>query len=131
MKYHNILLVDDDMDDRMLFQQTLEEMDPAIRVHDVENGLDMMDWLDRCSDSDLPDLVILDQIMPKMTGKESLVFLKGNPRYKYIPVILYSTFQVKDFLYSCRELGALDVVAKPDTIQAYRNMIGQFLSATV
>ena len=74
MKYNNILLVDDDMDDRMLFQQTLEEMDPAIRVHDVENGLDMVDWLDRCSDKDLPDLVILDQIMPKMTGKETLIF---------------------------------------------------------
>jgi CheY-like chemotaxis protein len=128
MKYYKILLVDDDMDDRMLFQQTLEEIDPAIRVHDVENGLDMVDWLDRCSDKDLPDLVILDQIMPKMTGKESLIFLKESPRYKYIPVILYSTFQVKDFLNSCRELGALDVVAKPDTIQAYRNMIGQFIS---
>ena len=129
MKYNNILLVDDDMDDRMLFQQTLEEMDPAIRMHDVENGLDMMDWLEQCPDKDLPDLVILDQIMPKMTGKESLKFLKENPRYKYIPVILYSTFQVKDFLLSCRELGALDVVAKPDTIQAYRTMIGQFISA--
>jgi len=129
MKYNNILLVEDDMDDRMLFQQTLEEMDPAIRMHDVENGLDMVDWLEQCPDKDLPDLVILDQIMPKMTGKESLKFLKENPRYKYIPVILYSTFQVKDFLLSCRELGALDVVAKPDTIQAYRTMIGQFISA--
>ena len=129
MKYNNILLVDDDMDDRMLFQQTLEEMDPAIRMHDVQNGLDMVDWLEQCPDKDLPDLVILDQIMPKMTGKESLKFLKENPRYKYIPVILYSTFQVKDFLLSCRELGALDVVAKPDTIQAYRTMIGQFISA--
>ncbi|MDO6435013.1 response regulator [Flavitalea sp. BT771] len=129
MKYTNILLVDDDMDDRMLFQQTLEEIDPAIRVHDVENGLDMVDWLNNCSDNDLPDLVILDQIMPKMTGKESLIFLKETPRYKYIPVILYSTFQMKDFLHSCRELGALDVVAKPDTIQAYRNMIEQFILA--
>jgi len=128
MKYRNILLVDDDIDDRMLFEQTLEEMDPAIRLHCAENGREMVDWLGQCPEQDLPDLVILDQFMPKMTGRESLVFLKENPRYKYIQVILYSTHPMQDFFLSCRELGALDVVVKPDTIQAYRNMIGQFIA---
>jgi len=129
MKYKNILLVDDDLDDRMLFEQTLGEMGPGMRMHGVENGLEMVAWLDQCADNDLPDLIILDQNMPKMTGKESLVFLKDSPRYKFIPVIIYSTFQVKDFFLSCRELGALDVVSKPDTIQAYRDMIGRFTTA--
>ncbi|HVU57570.1 MAG TPA: response regulator [Puia sp.] len=129
MKYKNILLVDDDLDDRMLFEQTLSEMGPGMRMYGVENGLEMMAWLDQCADSDLPDLIILDQNMPKMTGKESLVFLKDSPRYKYIPVIIYSTYQVKDFFLSCRELGALDVVSKPDTIQSYRDMIGNFIAS--
>jgi len=127
MKYSNILLVDDDLDDRTLFEQTLAEKDPAIHVHFAENGLEMIDWLDQCSDQDLPDLMILDQHMPKMTGRESLIFLKESPRYKHIPVIVYSTFQVRDFFISCRELGALDVIAKPDSIQAYRDMIGQLI----
>ncbi|HVV07226.1 MAG TPA: response regulator [Puia sp.] len=129
MKYNNILLVDDDLDDRMLFEQTLGEMGPGIGMHGVENGLEMMTWLDQRAEKELPDLIILDQNMPKMTGKESLIFLKGNPRYKDIPVILYSTYQVKDFFLSCRELGALDVVSKPDTIQSYRDMIGGFIAA--
>ena len=128
MKYTNILLVDDDLDDRLLFEQTLGEMDPDAQVHCSENGLEMVAFLDQCIDRDLPDLVILDQNMPKMTGRESLMFLKESPRYKHITVIVYSTFQVRDFYLSCRELGALDVVAKPDTIQAYRNMIGQFIT---
>jgi CheY-like chemotaxis protein len=128
MKYKNILLVDDDMDDRMLFQQTLKEIDQDTRLHCTENGLEMATWLDECPEQDLPDLIILDQNMPKMTGKESLIFLKDSTRYRYIPVIIYSTFQVKDFYLSCRELGALEVVAKPDTIQAYRNMINQFIT---
>jgi CheY-like chemotaxis protein len=95
----------------------------------VENGLEMIAWLDNCADGDLPDLIILDQNMPKMTGKESLIFLKGSQRYKNIPVIIYSTYQVRDFFLSCRELGAMDVVSKPDTIQSYREMIGQFVAA--
>lgn len=126
MKYRNILLVDDDLDDRMLFEQTLAELGSGIRMHGEENGLEMMAWLDQCADSDLPDLIILDQNMPKMTGKESLIFLKASPRYKSIPVIIYSTYQVKDFFLSCRELGAMEVVSKPDTIQSYRDMIGMF-----
>jgi len=128
MKYKNILLVDDDLDDRMLFEQTLREMEPQMRMQEVENGLEMMTLLDQCEDSELPDLIILDQNMPKMTGKESLIFLKANPRYKDIPVIIYSTYQVKDFFLSCRELGALDVVSKPDTMQTYRDMIGRFIA---
>jgi CheY-like chemotaxis protein len=130
MKYRNILLVDDDLDDRMLFEQTLAEKGPGLRMLGVENGLEMVNWLGQCADNDLPDLIILDQNMPKMTGKESLVFLKGHSRYKDIPVIIYSTYQVKDFFLSCRELGALDVVSKPDTIQSYRDMIGMFMTAT-
>jgi CheY-like chemotaxis protein len=131
MKYRNILLVDDDLDDRMLFEQTLGEIGPDLHMTGVENGLEMVDWLEKCADNALPELIILDQNMPKMTGKESLVFLKGHPRYKNIPVIVYSTYQVKDFFLSCRDLGALDVVSKPDTIQSYREMIGMFTSASV
>ncbi|HEY4208783.1 MAG TPA: response regulator [Puia sp.] len=129
MKYKNVLLVDDDLDDRMLFEQTLGEMGPGMRMQGVENGLEMITCLEKSTDSDLPDLIILDQNMPKMTGKESLVFLKENPRYKHIPVIIYSTYQVRDFFLSCRDLGALDVVSKPDTIQSYRDMIGRFIAA--
>jgi len=127
MKYEHILLVDDDLDDRMLFEQILGETDPAIHLHCAENGLEMAAWLDQCPDEDLPDLVILDQNMPKMTGRESLIFLKESPRYKDIPVIVYSTYQINDFYFSCRELGAMDVMPKPDTMQGYRNMIAQLV----
>jgi CheY-like chemotaxis protein len=72
-------------------------------------------------------MIILDQNMPKMTGKESLVFLKESPRYQTIPTIIYSTYQVKDFYRECLLLGAQDVVDKPDSIQSYREMIEHFL----
>jgi CheY-like chemotaxis protein len=127
MEYKNILLVDDDQDDRMLFEQTLEELYPSTHTHGVENGLEMMEWLDQCPDKELPDLIILDQYMPKMSGKESLVFIKESSRYSYIPVIIYSTSHARDFFFSCRELGALDVISKPDTMQSYRDMIGKFV----
>ena len=128
MKYKKVLLVDDDIDDRLIFEQILQEIDPTIGMASAENGLEMIDYLDKSPEEDLPGLIILDQNMPRMTGKESLVFLKQSNRYRHIPIIIYSTYQVKDFFQECLEMGAVDVVSKPDTIQSYRDMINQFFS---
>jgi CheY-like chemotaxis protein len=127
MKYKKILLVEDDMDDRLILAELLRETDEDALMIFAENGLEMVAILGKTEDDDLPEMIILDQNMPKMTGKESLIFLKESPRYQHIPTIIYSTFQVKDFFRECLELGAWDVIAKPDTMQAYREMIEQFL----
>ena len=127
IKYKKILLVDDDADDRAIFGEILREMDDESLLECAENGLEMVSLLDRTSDDELPDMIILDQNMPKMTGKESLVFLKESPRYGHISTIVYSTYQVRDFYEECLDLGAQDVVAKPDTMQSYREMVEQFL----
>ena len=129
LKYKKIILVDDDEDDRQIFIDIVRAVDPEAIIECAENGLDMIDILDRLPDDDLPGMIVLDQNMPRMTGKESLIYLKCNPRYKIIPTILYSTYQVKDFYQECLELGAQDVLAKPDTMQAYRHMVEQFLIA--
>ena len=127
LKYKKILLVDDDADDRQIFEELLLEIDPETIIDNAENGLEMVALLNKTRNDDLPGMIILDQNMPKMTGKESLIFLKENPRYKTIPTIVYSTHQVNDFYRECLDLGAQDVVVKPDTMQAYREMIEQFL----
>lgn len=129
IKYKKILLVDDDIDDRLIFEEILREMDDDSLLVYAENGLEMVAILDKTKEEELPDMIILDQNMPKMTGKESLVFLKESSRYQTIPTIIYSTYQVKDFYRECLLLGAQDVVAKPDSLQAYREMIEQFLAA--
>jgi CheY-like chemotaxis protein len=127
MKHIKILLVEDDLDDRLIFADLLIAADPNSALTHAENGLEMITLLDKTTGEELPDLIILDQNMPRMTGKESLVFLKESQRYCHIPTFVYSTYQVSDFYRECIDLGALDVIAKPDTIQGYREMIGQFL----
>lgn len=127
MKEKKILLVDDDMDDRLIFADLLRVADPNTRLSFAENGLDMFTVLEQTNEPDLPDMIILDQNMPRLTGKESLILLKGNNRYRHIPTFIYSTYQVRDFFRECLDLGAQDVVAKPDTMQAYREMIEHFL----
>jgi CheY-like chemotaxis protein len=127
LKYKKIVLVDDDADDRQIFEEILHEIDPEADVVTTENGLEMVAVLDKMTDDNLPGMIILDQNMPKMTGKESLVFLKESSRYRHISAILYSIHPVNDFYQECLELGARDVVVKPDTMQAYREMVEHLL----
>jgi len=127
MKYFKILLVDDDIDDRLIFADLLNATDPNALLIFAENGLEMIDLLEKATDPNLPDIIILDHNMPKMTGKESLIFLKENQRYRHIPTFVYSTYPVLEFYRECLDLGAQDVLAKPNTMQAYRQMIDRFL----
>ena len=126
--YKKILLVDDDIDDRLIFRQVLEEIDKGINLECAENGVEMTRLLEELPNNSLPELIVLDQNMPVMTGKESLQLLKQHPRYAHIPIIIYSTVQDRDFFLECRELGVMDVVSKPDTLQSYRDMLRQFLA---
>ena len=127
LKYKRLILVDDDTDDRQIFKEMIAEIDREATVECAENGLEMIALLTSVPDVQLPEVIILDQNMPQMTGKESLIYLRETPRYRNIPVIVYSTYQIKDFYKECLELGANDVVPKPDTLQAYRDMIHQLL----
>src|ERR1700744_4493355 len=127
LKYKKILLVDDDENDRQIFTDIVCDVDPDAEAEYAENGLEMMPALDKMPDEELPGMIILDQNMPRMTGKESLIYLKESPRYRHIPTIVYSTYQVRDFYQECLELGADDVVAKPDTIENYRTLVTTLL----
>lgn len=59
------------------------------------------------------DLVLLDIIMPLMTGYEVLEHLKTNPALRHIPVIMISALDDIDSIVRCIELGAEDYLLKP------------------
>jgi CheY-like chemotaxis protein len=64
--------------------------------------------------AELPDLVLLDVMMPKLDGRDVLRQLKGNPRTAGIPVLVVTAYggdqNLRDLLL---ELGAVDVLEKP------------------
>jgi DNA-binding response OmpR family regulator len=61
----------------------------------------------------LPDLIILDNIMPKMSGWDLTRLLKADPKYRSIPIIMLSALDdVKDKIEGF-ELGVEDYITKP------------------
>ncbi|HUQ66653.1 MAG TPA: response regulator [Flavitalea sp.] len=129
MKIKKVLLADDDADDREIFVRVLDKKTDVQLLNIVENGLEVIDYLDGLPARDLlPHLIILDHNMPKMNGTETLGKLKSDKRYSDIHVVIYSTYSDNIMKQTCEELGASMVLAKPSSMKEYETIIDTFLS---
>ena len=124
-----ILLADDDVDDRMLFESAYKKRNDLIILPSALNGAEVIERLENNLDpSTFPDLIILDQNMPKMTGKQALSFIKADQRYSHIPVCVCSTYADHQLTVDCLKLGAYKVSSKPITDEEYQKMMNDFLA---
>lgn len=97
----NILLADDDEDDRLFFSMALSKISMPTTLATVEDGESLMDYLTK-GQCIIPDVLFLDVNMPRKNGLECLVEIKANERVKDLPVVIYSTFMnsaVSDVFY--------------------------------
>ncbi|OHB59070.1 MAG: hypothetical protein A2173_08205 [Planctomycetes bacterium RBG_13_44_8b] len=63
--------------------------------------------------SEKPDLILLDNNMPKMTGLEMLAILRENPDLKTIPVIMVTAVCEPKDITTAKSLGVVDYITKP------------------
>ena len=111
----NILLAEDDNDDRFFFGIALNSIHFSSRLQTVENGEQLMAFLTK--KNVLPDVILLDLNMPRKNGAECLAELMKNEKLKNIPVIIYSTSlnnDIADLLYSN---GAYYYICKTTNLQ--------------
>ena len=66
----------------------------------------------RAAKKNLPDLIMLDLILPKKDGFEVLAELKGDPQTKTIPVVVLTNLGQKSDIDRCTRLGAVDYLIK-------------------
>ncbi len=107
MEQETILIVDDEFINRSLLTTTLEQAG-YIPVA-VENGLQALTFLD----AQIPDLILLDLVMPEMDGFEVLKHIKSDKTRMQIPVIVVSAADDIHNVVTCIEMGAEDHISKP------------------
>jgi CheY-like chemotaxis protein len=124
----NILLADDDADDRSFFENALKEIPIHTLLTTVNDGEQLMDYLSKTSEQ-LPDVLFLDLSMPRKGGFECLTEMKDNIKLKEIPVVMFSTSYTQDFNYELGMIGVLykigvqDYIRKPGTIAQLKELI--------
>ena len=121
-----ILVAEDDEDDQRLFHDFLHHRNDIILMPIAEDGEELIEELERIPEhTQLPDLIILDQNMPKRNGTQTLQILKQDSRYCHIPVCIYSTYADDTLVKICTQMGACTVISKPITQDGYNRMMDE------
>ena len=104
-----ILVVDDNPDAVTILRSTLEARGFTVIVE--SNGAGALD----AANAEPPDLILLDVMMPEMSGMEVLQHLKEAPRTSRIPVILVTAKTQDEDVISGYQVGADYYITKPFT----------------
>src|SRR5947207_1125812 len=105
MKNAHVLVVDDDEDIRNLLDVILQE--EGFSVQTAEDGCDALLKIE----TDPPQFLLLDLMMPRMTGEEVLRSIKSDPALEDIRVLIISAREGSRNM--CLEMGAEDFFLKP------------------
>jgi CheY-like chemotaxis protein len=125
-----VLMVDDDEDDYILVKAAFEASPIKVDLRWVEDGQDAMDYLLHMGKyvthetSPRPDLILLDIIMPRKDGLETLKEIKGHPYLEEIPVVLLTSSTERESMSSGLYLGADSFIAKPRSLAAMISAMG-------
>lgn len=101
-----IMIVDDDKSNLAILQSYLEPTYEVVLVTSAESALKRLNKL-------TPDLILLDNKMPGMSGIELLDFFKRDKRLRNIPVIFLTAEHEAALERECFVHGAADFIAKP------------------
>jgi PAS domain S-box-containing protein len=103
-----VLYVDDDPDVRQIAGMALS-LNEQIHVETCSSGEEALAILPKL----MPDLVVLDVMMPGLDGPTTLARIRANPMYAHIPVAFMTAKALPREVERFMELGAIGVIGKP------------------
>jgi CheY-like chemotaxis protein len=118
----NIILADDDEDDRLLFFDAFSELKMNTKVQLVNNGVLLLEYLKNETES-LPNVIFLDLNMPRKSGMDCLREIKANPLYKEIVVVIYSTSASEADIEQTFIEGANVYIKKPNDFKTLKKVL--------
>jgi CheY-like chemotaxis protein len=120
----NILLADDDPDDRMFFNDAASSLAVKTNLTMVKDGAKLMDHL-AAPEVALPDILFLDLNMPFKNGFQCLTEIRSSPRLKDIFIIIYSTTSNPREVDETFIKGANLFIQKPNTFTELKRMLAK------
>jgi chemotaxis family two-component system response regulator Rcp1 len=121
-----ILLVEDNPGDVRLTQEALQEGKVYNNLHWVKDGVEALDFLrreGRHSGAPRPDIILLDLNLPKKDGREVLLVIKGDERFKQIPVVILTTSKAEEDVLRSYELHANCYITKPVDLDKFIQVV--------
>jgi response regulator RpfG family c-di-GMP phosphodiesterase len=106
------VIIDDDPDDREIFEMCVRKVSDKVKCISFENGVDAIASI-KSDSALLPDYIFIDVNMPKLNGVACLEILKKMERLKYSKFFMYSTTSDASSVDNSKSLGASEYIVKP------------------
>ncbi|RZJ72146.1 response regulator [Flavobacterium sp.] len=122
-----ILLVDDDQDDRSIFSDALSELKIETNLNLLEDGRELVNYLEDRNNK-RPDILFLDLNMPYKSGVECLKDIRQIEKFRDLSVAIYSTSNSEKDMEDTFINGANIYIRKPNDFTQLKKVLTEVLS---
>ena len=128
----HILVAEDDLTDAYFFQRAFRRAGLPVTLHFVRDGQEVIDYLlgegqfaDRTAHP-LPQLVLLDLNMPRLDGFDVLRWVRHQPRFHDLQIVIFSSSDEPKDMNRAYDLGANWDLVKPHSMEELTALVGRF-----
>jgi len=119
-----IMLVDDNTDLTYVVKKRLEKLDSNYEVIGANSGKECFELL---NEGRIPDLILLDIMMPDIDGWDIFAKLKENPSWRDIPIV-FLTAKTDPYSRGFGKIPAQDYIEKPFEIPELKERLDKLLN---
>jgi len=120
----SVLIVEDSATTRAMIRAVIEDMEEDFTALEASTGFEALKLLPQGSF----DLIITDINMPDVNGLELIHFVKTNPNYQHIPMVIVTTERSSEDRERGLALGASAYITKPFTSEQLQEVIAKILN---
>jgi CheY-like chemotaxis protein len=128
-----ILLVDDDSNDIKLIERAFSKAGVTRRLTVLKDGQEALDYLAGTgpfanrTQAQLPNTMLLDLKMPRVNGFEVIKWTKNDPRFRRLPIAVFSSSDEPNDVNRAYDLGANCYMIKPTSLPELQDAIAGFV----
>jgi chemotaxis family two-component system response regulator Rcp1 len=119
-----IFIVEDNDPDVFLVEEALRSQRVPAQIRRCQDGEEAIQALSQIDAEHLPDVIIIDLNLPKITGLDILKHVRSLKQLDGVPVLILTSSQSKADRALSLQLGANAYVAKPPTLQEFLSTVG-------
>lgn len=118
-----IVLAEDDTDDQDMVREIIGVINSEVNLKIFNDGETLIESMKVLPKNEIPNLIVLDQNMPRLKGSDTIGHLKEIAGFENIPVVIYTTYADSKFAEKCKVMN-VELFQKPDTFDEFSKMIG-------
>jgi two-component system, chemotaxis family, response regulator Rcp1 len=126
-----LLVVEDNPGDVELIRQglkgSIDSEYPVVYAYDGMDALQVFESANHTKEAPTPELVLLDINLPKLNGPELIEKLRSDPRWRSLPIVIFSTSDAQSDIIRCYKVGASAYLVKPNTAKDFISELRSFV----